>query len=244
MGALAMGSGAAFTSAALQNTAEASADFRVLVEDELIVRPGDSFRDGNGDFDPGNNAGEGFGSYDREDDNLFENGGLDGIDEDDVPAAAMNDAENDELEIDVVTALNQRDTFEEFLEVTNEGETVREVGIGFEEFGSDVDEEDEGPTEDDVVGIYRFERDDFQISVDDDDEFPNYLTLEPGQSRQIDLVVDTTDTDIRNRILEVAETDGNPFDDGGTLGTVDLVETIKFGTEEDDPADQDEEIDD
>ena len=56
LGALAMGSGAAFTSAALQNAMAADADFRVVVEDDLVVEPGSAFRDGSNswdDYDPG-----------------------------------------------------------------------------------------------------------------------------------------------------------------------------------------------
>ena len=52
LGALAMGSGAAFTSAAFENSVDAGADMRVIVDERLIVRAGGLFDDlSAGEFD-------------------------------------------------------------------------------------------------------------------------------------------------------------------------------------------------
>ena len=45
LGALAMGSGTAFTSAAFENSVDAGADMRVIVDERLIVRAGGLFDD-------------------------------------------------------------------------------------------------------------------------------------------------------------------------------------------------------
>ena len=244
LGALAMGSGAAFTSAAFENTAAADADFRVVVEDDLVVEPGAAFRQGddpNDNFDPNSIDAEDWARENGE--NSFfssSDDSLESIGRDDGPkVAAMNNATNSDLEIEVATFLDEnagRDqTFEDFLQVRNSGTTRRNVAIGFSEFGSDGDSEE--ISADDVREIYQFENTGgTQISEESFGDTPNWFTLEAGETRQINLSVDTTE--FYEEIVDLA-TGTNPFEDGERVTTVDLVNEIEFGTQEDDPQDPD-----
>lgn len=239
LGALAMGSGAAFTSAAFENTAAADADFRVVVEDDLVVEPGPAFRDSEDNFNPSSGNAE---DWARENgDSFFSGDSLESIDRDDGPkVAAMNNATNSDLEIEVATFLDENagldQTFEDFLQVRNSGTTQRNVAIGFSEFGSDVSSEDINA--DDVREIYQFENTDgIRISEESFEDIPNWFTLEAGETRQINLSVDTTE--FYEEIVDLA-TGTNPFEGGERVTTVDLVNEIEFGTEEDDPQDPDD----
>lgn len=240
LGTLATGAAASLTGASLANTASAQeGDFRVVVEDGLVVEPGNAFRNSNNKFNPDSGSARNW-AYNRDDGSLFNGEKLNSIDVDDDPkAAAVNDEDNDSLRIEIATWLDENagrdDEFANLLQVRNTGTTQRNVGIGFDDFGDDVDDT---ITEDDVRGIYEFENSDgFKISENDYEDIANWFTIEAGGTRQITLSVDTRD--YYNEILELA--DGtDPFSDGGGHTTVDLVDSVRFGTQESDPQNPDE----
>ena len=173
---------------------------------------------------------------------------MDDLDPDDLPFAYVNDGVNEDLATAVATGLGDGDGKEEgfadLLQVTNEGNTERHVGIAFSEVGEDVYE---GPVHsNEIADVYEFYEDSStnndQISsteitqidtddggVDDQDGPDNFLTVEPGETRQITLQVDTTS--VVDDILEAAG-HNDPF--SSEHNTVNLVQEISIGTEHDD----------
>lgn len=243
LGALAVGSGAVFSAAALENAFEATANFRVVVEDDLLVEAGAAFRDDDDEY-----GNDGDNEEYAEHDGLFDGDELDDLDPDDLPFAYVNDGVNEDLATAVATGLGDGDGKEEgfadLLQVTNEGNTERHVGIAFSEVGEDVYE---GPVHsNEIADVYEFYEDSStnndQISsteitqidtddggVDDQDGPDNFLTVEPGETRQITLQVDTTS--VADDILEAAG-HNDPF--SSEHNTVNLVQEISIGTEHDD----------
>ena len=240
LGALAMGSGAAFTSAALQNAMAADADFRVVVEDDLVVEPGSAFRDGSNsldDYDPGS-------GYTVDTNSLLDNDSLGAVAPEDLPAAAVSDDVNEDLDIEVATGLDdgtgRLDELSNMLQVRNEGNTTREVAFGFSEFGDNV--ADGTVSSSDVIEVYEFEDEGGnKISTDSqswdagdgeveaDNQTPaGHVEIGPGEVEQITLQVDTTVEEVVDDILEEAEGLDNPFEGGHV--TVDLVNAIFVGT--------------
>ena len=238
-----MGSGAAFTSAALENAFEATANFRVVVEDDLLVEAGAAFRDDNDEY------GDDEDNEDYVEHNpLFDNGGLDDLEPDDLPFAYVDNGVNEDLSTAVATGLGDGDGKEEgfadLLQVTNEGNTVRHVGIAFSEVGEDV--YDGGVRSSEIADVYEFysgsSTNNDQISsteitdiegtdggVNDQDGPDNFLTVEPGETKQITLQVDTTS--VADEILEAAG-HNDPFN--SEHDTVNLVQEISIGTRDDD----------
>lgn len=237
LGVLATGTAASLTGASLSNTASAEGDFRVVVEDGLVVEPGDAFRDGNDNFDPGNGYAWAYDLDNLGNDTLFSGDQLNTITVDDGPkAAAINNEDNGDLVIEIATWLDENagrnDDFGNLLQVRNTGTTQRNVGIGFDKFGDDVGPEIGG---NDVREIYEFENSGgIKISEDAPNDIANWFKVKAGETRQVTLSVDTTG--YYNEILDLA--DGtNPFSGGGDHTTVDLVDSIEFGTQEGDPQD-------
>lgn len=257
LGTLALGSSTLFTSAAIENAAAADAQFGVIVEDDLIVEAGKAFRQSNGTFDPQSADAAGW-AYERPNSGVFSGGNdfelEDGNFRDAVPFATINNEQNSTLSIEVATGLSEDGTggqthsFLNLLQVRNDGSTEREVGIRFSRLGEDAAD---GPVPiASIPDVYQFERDGTRISsgsntldvgevsnsdgdVDSDSQtVDTYLTLEPGETKQVDLVVDTTD--IYDEILDAAE-GTNPFNN--EIDTVSLVDEIEIGTDSNDPPD-------
>ena len=255
MGMLAAGSGAAFSSAAFNNSVSPSSDMRVVVEEQLIVEPGIMFRDGsNADdtFDP-STVGTGPNS-----ENLYDNDGIGGsgteifggnnddgladITFDDVPAASANDDSNDNLSLEVATLLEVDDQIgsssEGFIQIRNDTSESQTVAIRFEEFGPGTggsqDSKGGAVSESDVVSIYEFyDSSDSKISSVDtgsavaDQTVAGTVTISPGNVEQVYLDYDTTIS--TNDIKSAAGIGGNPFDD--QQGTADLVDMLRVGTD-------------
>ena len=243
LGALAMGSGAAFTSAALENAFEATANFRVVVEDDLLVEAGAAFRDDDDEYRGSSNNEE----Y-AEHDGLFAGDELDDLDPDNLPFAYVDEGVNEDLSTAVATGLGdgggKEEGFADLLQVTNEGNTERHVGIAFSQVGEDV--YDGGVLSSEIADVYEFysgsSTNNDQISsteiddidgddgdVESQDGPTNFLTVEPGETKQITLQVDTTD--VADDILEAAG-HNNPF--RSEHNTVNLVQEISIGTEHED----------
>ena len=238
MGALATGSGAAFSSAAFQSSVNPAADMRVVVEDNLVVEAGDAFRDSNNQYleNPTNSKFYGTGT-----DGLFvgsEN--LNSINTDDLPAARVNDGQNSDLYIE--TAIKNRGgdgtptivNFDNLLQVENIGTEVAEVGISYQPtndaYGEDVLD---GPIAgDDVTDAYEFYSEGGsggKISPEETyDAGPaNTTTVEVGDTEQIGLRIDLTN--ISDNIAAAADLDGNDVFGGGDQDTVDILNQIRVG---------------
>ena len=239
LGALATGSGAVFSSAAFANSAQAGANFQVVVEDELIAEAGDAFRNGES-FRVGNSSGEfrDIGSNDI----FSDGGGLGDVSFEDLPVAGATNGANDELNLAVATEIETEHTFEDFIQVRNEGTESKDVAIDFSNFGTATDDGGADLAKALVGTVYQFESGGQTISPDPTTpggaltENPEeYVTVEEGSTVQIDLTVDTTDTTVRQRLSDYVESNGNtnPFAEDGDRATIDLVDKIRIGTPED-----------
>ncbi|ELZ47784.1 hypothetical protein C463_02171 [Halorubrum californiense DSM 19288] len=238
LGALATGSGAVFSSAAFSNSATSSADFRVVVEDNLILEAGGSFRNDNDAYLDNPSDSKFYGGNSN---SLFSGeSGLDGVEPDDLPAAWANDKTNSNLEVE--TAVQNLGTFEfsDFLQVTNEGTETAQVGIRFEEYGADVNG---GPiAASDLIQAYEFYNkggDGGKISTDGNptgsvsNQSLSATTAVPaGATEQIGLKIDLTVGSISSNIADAAKpgTD-DVFNGGGEYDTVHLVEKLRVGSD-------------
>lgn len=236
MGLLAAGSGAAFSSATFQNSVDADADFRVVVEDNLIAEAGSGFRDGE-DFNPGDG-----GLYrDIGSDSLFAggdgeiDGSLDELDPEDLPAVGANDGANSNLAFEVATKIDEEEEFPGFLRIRNDGTEDKDVGITFNV--SDTVADGGGPlTRGLVETTYQFDIDETIISPNPggngagDDEPANYITIPSGATENVRLTVDTTGQNSDDLTDGANLDDLDPFSQDGEHAAIDLVDQIVIGT--------------
>lgn len=255
LGLLATGSGATFTSATFQNSTDPASDLRVAVDEELIVEPGSSLRDNDGDYDP--SLSDEF--YGQDNSDFFSQNASEvtqGSDESlgsdvnlgDLPAAFVSNDQNDDLTIKAVVEVGKSHTFDELIQVRNTGTDSVEVGVKFQQFGVDTtgDQDNNGGAVDEAnaIGVYRFNRasDDTQISTDavhfsnndiggvGGQRVDNKITVDSVSTEQIDLEVDTgvnITGPAASQIRDAANINGNPF--LGQQDTVQLVNTVRFG---------------
>ena len=253
LGALAMGSGAAFTSAAFENSVDAGADMRVIVDERLIVRAGGLFDDlSAGEFD---DSGDPFtavvsegGSKTptsvlfEESDSLSNGDTYKSVladDEDEripTPAAVVNDGENGDFAFAIAVDLEDNVSFNELIEIENQFEDSVEAGITFANFGGDASDVN-GGEETVATEVYRFEdSEENQISTDtegwdseDDQEPANRTTISATETEQLTLQNDTGGGSVSSGDLRSAIAgDGTPAF-GRTLNDIDLVNTIEVG---------------
>ena len=245
LGALATGSGAVFSSAAFQSSVNPTADMRVVVEDNLVVEAGNSFRGSGGAYleDPSEDKFYGTG-----DGSLFSGSdSLDSVDIDDLPAARVNDDQNGGLYIE--TAVKNRDEngnpivveFPDLLRVTNEGTETAEVGISYQPtndaYGADVGVNGGSVPAGDVVDAYVFESEGGsggKISPNTYDGDPaNTTTVGVGETEQIGLTIDlgVGSGPIVEDIAEAASPGTSDVFNGGEYDTVQLLEEIRVGNE-------------
>ena len=235
LGALATGSGALFSSAAFSNTVNPSSDMRVVVEEDanLLVEPGISFRDGSdpndsydSTLDPTNGKFAGDNNNDFFSTGTPSSGTSDAlgssIDLDDLPVAFVSNDTNGDISIQVAVQLGETASFEDLLQVTNNGSNAVDIGIKFSAFGVDTTSSNVGGGGDfsdqggnvqieNAVGAYAFSAPSIstgsdQISTDandfagqtdptvDSQKIPSpALTVSGGgTTEQIDLDVDMT----------------------------------------------------
>ena len=254
LGALAMGSGAAFTSAAFADSATADADLRAVVETNLRVGPGD---------DAGN---EDNITTDGDKSDFFEGGELndDVFDEEQDPPLAYVDGENDELEIKTAVPVGEQVTFSGLLEINNDNIDPVTIGIAYDrdsddgnQYGEDIDvgDNDEGVLDPEVTRRSHQFRVNEGLTFREGDETPdglispsvdggsanvgsdvtieqefdrpaNAVVLDPGQSIQVDLEIDL-ETD-QGAIEDAADLNTNVF--GFQQDTVQLISGFTVGT--------------
>ena len=135
LGALAMGSGAAFTGAAFNTSTTPSADLRVVVEEALNFRPNPDATNADNivttdEFDGGFFDGE---DIDDTEGGAFEGDGVE------PPLAATNGEANGDLELFAVAGLGASDTFEELFILENDSTESVAVGIAYDRGNSDFD---------------------------------------------------------------------------------------------------------
>ena len=246
LGALAMGSGAAFTSAAFQNSVAPESDLRVVVEENLEVRKGPGFDDSDPEY--------------IDDPDFFDGGDIDesgAFEEDETPLAYVNDDVNDDLVIKAAQDVGVSSfRFEEIIEISNQTTEAVDVGIAYDrdadQYGDDVD----SPLSFEVgQRVYQFEANELgdgssptfnagggdlispepgadgvtsgsnDTIANDDDKPAAAVEVPEGETLSIDLVVDTgTDSDV---IEDAAGLSGG-F--GEERGTVDILDEITVGT--------------
>jgi len=142
LGLLATGSGAIFTSAAFNNSVNASSNMRVVVDKRLEVRAGQAFNDGGTiNANNGNVNQSNYTEY-VSNETFFENSSnldpeeLVDIDSDDLPVATVNRRDqnvNGDVIIQVAVDVDTTSvTFNDILEIENQTEDSVEVGIGYD----------------------------------------------------------------------------------------------------------------
>jgi len=215
---------ASVTAASFANDISSTADFRVVVDEELTFERGEDFETDAEEFDADlEGAIEG-------DDSDFE----DAVDDDNPIAVFVNDGENENVET-ALAVLNDPDvgevTLEGIYQITNDGSVDQDINILFD-FGEDVTDGD--VDEQTVLDLFAFEHQDTeeQISPDSADEDGEQeqpteeLTVEPGETEFIDLVIDLDEA--AEDIGDAAGVD--PFD-ADEEETLDLVDAIEVGTD-------------
>lgn len=176
LGALATGSGAVFTSAGFSNSVTPSSDMRVVVDEDLLLEPGVSFRTGSDpddNYDPSLNATSSSKFAGSDNNDFFnDNSPSTGSDEstgadigpDDLPAAFVSDDTNGDITIKVAVRVGETAKFSDLLQVSNETNADQTVGVTFAAFGVDTTASSSGNLTDNggsvdvenVVGAYTF----------------------------------------------------------------------------------------
>ena len=245
LGALATGSGAIFSSAAFASTVSPSADMRVVVGQDfgnnLRVEAGDIFRLPNGNFAPSSDSSAVKTVHDTSSTNFFGgNNELDDLEVDDLPAAGANDEYNNALSLAVATAVGETATIGNdnagnvgFIQIENNTPDEHDIQIEFDSFGEDVGNASGKVTKEQVREIYKFyDSGGEQISKNGFGNIPNSLPVGSGTTEQIYLEVDTDSTDLYNAVMSATSTNDSQFTE--EQDTVDLVENIRVGVDEED----------
>lgn len=243
LGALASGSGAVFSSAALENSVDSDADFRIVSEPGLTLRRGEAFSSSN-DWAYGPNS-ETPPSY-------ISDSGIDfsSLQANDLPVAWANEAEDGSLDVQIARQNNSSDTnFDKLIEVENTGQTDENIGISYADgyaqindtdestanwFVADYTEPDDKISKRDVKEIFTFQTntDTTQVSPNSgsQDDTPNtYYTVTPGETVQLDLK--TTLSDTQTSVFASYSTGGDPFAGDPQTDNLQLLDQITVGTE-------------
>jgi hypothetical protein len=256
---LATGSGAVFSSGAFASaTASSTADIGVVVEGDLVVEAGASFRNNSGKYISSRADGEFYGDgtddlFDSLDDDSgsaeqFDNGT---ISVDELPAARVNGGStrqsDKDLDIQVAMPSHQDNgdpldhRFDELLQVSNEGTEPAEVGIKYSEYGEDANSEGGNIPNHKIRDAFKFLRSDGSVisPTKGDTDNKNSVEVGVGETKQIWLDIDlsktgTVSTDIATDIASAAEPDESDVFSGGDYDTVDILDQVQFGDELDD----------
>lgn len=240
MGLLAGGSGAAFSSAAFQDSVSPSADFRIVAAGDLVVRRGKAFQNNdesyvvNG-YDPANPGGSEISDFST-------------LSPNDLPVAWANNNQDGSLSVQLAyqnsssgpTPLNN------FLEIENQGTTTEDVGINFDG-GYALNTADSWTPgtlpdyssasgeigNDDVQAIFQFRdaSDSSQISPSspDSSETPiNYVQMDPSDVLDVNLGISLTGDQVST--FAQAANVGTPFSSASQDG-FQLLNQISVGTE-------------
>ena len=155
----------------------------------------------------------------------------------DIPAAAINDAVDGNLFLEVAVALGETGTIGDgsngVFQVRNDTSDSQDIAIRFDTFGPDADGDANDLTEQQAVDTFRFfDSGDNQISTDDPttstQTVDNVVTVSPGSVEQIYVDYDTAAN--QGALETAAGITGNPFNQ--QTATVNLVDTIDVGVED------------
>jgi len=254
LGALATGSGAVATSAAISGTVDTSSNINVIVEEQLEVKAGNAFNDDGtvkssyqNQYVPYPSNNEFFGNQSSPSTDPLKD-----ISRSDAPVATAsprNTTINDSLKLMVAISIeNSTDTFtfEDFLTIKNTGDDPKPVGIMYDRDYSQCGEDvvvggsfQNDLSQHDVQHIYRFNTNDpvngnVQISPDprsNSDDPENSQTVDPGSSIQIDLEIDLTkltiSTVLGSATLEPKEHVRGELDRTGSFGdSIEIVDLL------------------
>ena len=191
IGALASGSGAIATSAAIAGTADASSNITAIVEENLEVKAGAAFND----------DGTVRSSYEDQyvpypsNDSFFQDGSdpLNDISRDDAPVATVSPRDttvNDELDMKVALSIeNSTDTFlfEDFLRVENNGGDRKNVAIRYDRDKEAYDPN--GQYGEDVIVGGSFSN---ELSHHDVQHIYQFVTRDPANGTDLRLSPDPT----------------------------------------------------
>jgi len=243
---------ASVTAASFADSVEPTADFQVIVDENLTLELGEGVPDEETELDSDDGWTDEEINFDEQDVS-FEDDGEDGVVAyTDLEAGDGDEPINDDIELQVAVANDPDEvndtTYDDFLKVVNDGIQEQNIAITYT-FGDDVDEgttgdADGGTSEgeinaEDVVDLFRFEvedgEDDLLISpadpVDEPDEF---VTVDPEDDVDIDFIVDLEDS-LAEQFAEEADVEDSLFsEDEGAGDNFDLIDTLVVGVEEDD----------
>lgn len=228
MGTLALGSGVTLTSASFSNTADSGAAMDAVAVSNINVERGD---DTDTDYD-----------YESEIGTITNRG--------DLPAVEVSGStQENNLQVDVSVANASEETFPYILEVSNTGTQAADVGIGFEindTFVNDYEDIDDT----DILEAYSFEtnqsdsggEDSSYEPVDGTEISPNtssssagdtyepasYVEVPAGENLALDLTVN-----LSGDIVGAINSEAGPAQsfDGAEVGSVNLIDTLVFGTD-------------
>jgi len=195
IGALASGSGAIATSAAIAGTADASSNINAIVDQNLEVKAGAAFND-DGTVRSGEDKDyeDQYVSY-PSNDSFFQSGSdpLDDISRDDAPVATVSPRDstvNDELDIKVALSIeNSIDTFlfEDMLRVKNNGGDDKNVAIRYDRDNEAYDRN--GQYGEDVIVGGSFSN---ELSHHDVQHVYQFVTRDPANGTDLRLSPDPT----------------------------------------------------
>lgn len=252
MGLLASGSGAAFTSAAFNNSVDSTSDMQVITAADVSVRKGNNVPTGDtlNTITDSNNHDVDFLNLDQSTDSRVSSNNLDfgGLTGSDVPVAGVNDGVDSNLVIETATGVRSASgsggtavVFENIIEIVNEGDTtINDIGISYGAsgaYGNDVD--GSTITEDIVKEIYQFIVQPSGVSnisskarispdhTNASDDPENTFTLKPGETAQINL--ENHNHNYRGKLQSASSNSGNPWN-GASFNTIDLLDTITVGS--------------
>jgi hypothetical protein len=245
LGALVFGSGAMTVQAGFTDSFNSTSDMRVVADASLLVQAGTIFRSGSGvggTFEPSLETPGPNGEvlFDGDSKSFFGGIGhddLDALDSSNVPAVAVNNAENDSLSLKTAMLQSDDSQFGEpgngVLQVINQKDAPQYVSIRYSSFGDDTAPNGGPVTKADVANVIKFKIGSNQISPtsggigSSPQEVDYNVEVPAGGSKQIWIDYDTTQA--ANNIDSAASVSGSGF--GPDTDTVQLLEEIKIGLE-------------
>lgn len=191
IGALASGSGAVATTAAIAGQADASSNINAIVDEDLEVKAGAAFND---DGTVRSSYKDQYIAY-PQNDSFFQDGSdpLNDISRDDAPVATVsprNTTANDELRIEVALSIeNSTDTFlfEDMLRVENNGGDEKNVAIRYDRDNEAYDPN--GQYGEDVIVGGSFSN---ELSHHDVQHIYQFVTRDPANGTDMRLSPDPT----------------------------------------------------
>jgi len=237
---------ASVTAASFADSVTAGSDFRVIVDENLTLELGEGVPEEE-DLEDEDEWTDDEINFDEVEFDEDDNGQLIYIED------HTGEPENEDIEIQLAIAndpdIEGQDGYDELLAVRNDGITDQEVGIEYV-YGDDVDTEgldeeyaaEDDPSEGvvdpgDVATLFEFEVDDDPISPDPEGDVDEarFITVEGGDTEQIDLNIDLDGSGVADTLADEADVEDEIFSsDGGAGDDFQLLDAIRVGVQEED----------